>query len=208
MVKQLSNPLKSSSGAVLVVALVMLAVISVLGIANMKSTTLEMRMVGSMANRNAGFALVDAALMQIERNLETVMNVERSHMWPSCGSNCFTEACSEGRCFDGEYLVTDRQIDCQVADSAGTTQRSVIWQDTSLWSDGTRHATVLDPVEGEEIKYIVEFLCYAASGTLDFDALSGNENNGIGLFRITAFYEGSNSRAPVMLQSTYTLAGF
>jgi len=207
--KQLNNPLKRARGAVLVVALIILAVVSILGISNMRSTTLEMRMVGSMASRNEAFALVDAALLRVERELAAT--VDRDNMRESCTADCFTETCSEGRCFDGEYLVTDDEIGCEVAADAGAAPRSILWQDATLWTDTDRHAVTTVPVideDDEDVKYIVEFLCYAASGNLKFDALEGNENNGIGLFRITALYEGGNQRAPVMLQSTYTIAGF
>lgn len=199
------------------VALILLAVMSVLGIANMKSTTLEMRMVGSMSDRQRAFALTDGALEQIEQRLGSTsggINVRRQHMSASCsGDLCFTSTCTNGRCFDGTYeSSTQDEFECAVADNAGTSERQVYWQDASIWSDGSGNyaETIVSGASGSvsdtTVKYIIEFLCYAADGVSTFSATQ--PNNGVGLFRITAFNDVTTPKTPVMLQSTFMLNRF
>lgn len=204
-----SKAMNKQSGAALLVALVILLVISILGTASMRTSTMEMKMANSQRDRDASFAAAEAALIATEEWLE-LNPPQFEQLIDSCGSGstCFDASCAGGLCFDGAYGATDDEIDCVVGDSTGATQRTEFWSDSSLdvWNDSAKHKTLsLDGID-EEIKYIVEFLCYVApDNTVTFNPDPGNRDNGRPLYRITALAEGNGDRSKVMLQSTYML---
>lgn len=196
----LAAPVKQQ-GAALIVALVILAVVTVIGVSNMQSTTLEMRMTASMIDRNKAYAEVEAALKLAEDRLLDVMAVREEDLYTdTCDTGqCFTSACTNGLCFYGEWLSTDLdgKPGCEVAPNADSTERLDFWRDSSIWSDADLHETI--SVHGQDIKVIYEFLCF-----VEIDLVQP----GVGkpLFRVTAYRESeSGQRAPVMQQSTYAL---
>jgi type IV pilus assembly protein PilX len=196
------------SGAVLIVALVLLAVITLFGVANMQSSSMEMRMISVTMDRNRAFVAAEGALELAEAAVASSMNIDYDDLYTdTCtGDTCFTNPCSNnGRCFDGEFSNGDTEFDCTVAPNAGTVERVNFWEDTTVWSTDSRHTKV--NVGNVEAKYIVEFLCFidmTSSGT--FSSAPANANDGEPLFRITAFVE--HDRAPVMVQSTFVIQDF
>lgn len=203
----LSGSIKNQNGAALIVALVILVVITLIGAASIRSSTMEMKMVNSQRDRDAAFAAAEAALRAAEDWLE-LNNPQNAQLIDTCGTGttCFEATCTGGLCFDGEYGASDDQIGCIVGDSSGTTQPIQFWSDSTLnvWSTAGKHRTV--SVEGfdEDVKYIVEFLCYADDG-IGPPLSATDPNEGQPLYRITALAEGNGDRARVMLQSTYLL---
>lgn len=208
MKKSVNNSLPiKQQGAALIVALVILVVITLIGAASMQSSTMELKMATSQKDRDGAFAAAEATLIAAEEWLE-LNNPQLEMLWDSCGAtgDCFNSSCSEGLCFDGVYTNAMDEFECEVGDSTGTNQRIEFWRDSTLdvWETDGKHKTIsIDGVD-EEIKYIVEFLCYAApNNTIVFDEF--NPDNGEPLFRITALSQGNGDRAEVMLQSTYLL---
>ncbi|WP_086931186.1 pilus assembly PilX family protein [Agarilytica rhodophyticola] len=204
------------NGAALIVALVMLAVMTIIGVANMNSASLEMKMIASTLDRNKAFSIADAGLRAAESWLANSANIKEKDLYvDTCDpnvNNCFTANCSEGRCFEGVYnenaIPNFRRFGCEVFPSTSTSQRTAFWRNPDVWNDTGRHATV--NVGTDTVKYIVEFLCFvdkgdssSGSGPIPFDATTPNNNNGDALFRITVFFDGDGGRAPVMLQSNY-----
>lgn len=200
-------PLKRQQGAALLVALVILLVISMIGVASIRTSTLEMKMANSQRDRDAAFAAAEAGLTAAEEWLE-LNNPQNEDLIDTCGTgtNCFEATCTGGLCFDGEYAAGNDRIQCIVGDSSATTERVTFWSDATLdvWNNGAKHRTVSVAGFDEDVKYIVEFLCYAPESTSStFDA--ANPNNAEPIYRITALAEGNGDRAQVMLQSTYFL---
>lgn len=198
---RLSIAVHRQRGAALLVTLVILAAVTIIGISNMQSTTLEMRMTGSMIDRNEAFAQVEAALNLAESELVNVMAVREEDLYTDvCATGqCFTSTCTDGLCFHGEWLSTDlfSRLGCDVAPNASTTPRVDFWRDDATWSNTNRHRAF--SVHGNEVKVIYEFLCFVETD-------SAQPTEGKPLFRITAYLEpDSGRRAPVMLQSTYAL---
>jgi type IV pilus assembly protein PilX len=65
------DPLKSQSGVVLVVSLIMLLLLTIIGISGMQSTVLEERMAGNMRDRNLAFQAAEAGLRDAEAYLNS-----------------------------------------------------------------------------------------------------------------------------------------
>jgi len=202
----LSNNVKHNRGAALVIALILLAAITVVGLSNIQSSTLQMKMIISAATRVDSFnAHAEAALKNVETLLTDTMNLSENDLTTDACSagKCFVNDCTDGLCFEGEYTVSDDKIDCQISPDADTTERIEFWSDPTLavWSNSGKHKTIT--VAGDTVKYIIEFLCFIGRNDgSSFDVSS--PNNGDPLFRITVFNDSSLS--PVVLQSTYAFA--
>ncbi|MDO6424685.1 pilus assembly PilX family protein [Saccharophagus degradans] len=197
--------LYAQGGAALIVALVLLAAISLIGVANMQSSTLEVRMAASTLDREKAFAIVDSGLREAERKLSNSMNLKLADLQSDvCTTKCFTADCPNGLCFDGVYDTSKTRIECEVAPDADSVERLKFWEQASVWNTSSKHDVV--QVKGQIVKYIYEFLCFVPSGSGPFNGDSlAQANSGEPLFRITAYSESDGDRAPVMLQSTVVI---
>lgn len=204
-------------GAALIIALVMLAVMTIIGVANMNSAGLEMKMIASTIDRNKAFSVADAGLRAAEVWLEKSSNIQEKDLYTdTCNTSvdqCFTPACNDGLCFQGVYeknaIPNRRRYSCEVVPDTAST-RTVFWSDPALdvWNDAGKYRTL--NIGTESVKYIVEFLCFVNKGNppsggsaIPFDATSANNNNADVLFRITVLFDDDSRRVPVMLQSNY-----
>ena len=201
----------SQSGAALIMSLVILAAITLLGVTNIESSSLEMKMVSAQKERSIRFAAAEAALARAEFSLENDPIFQDSDHFTTdggcSGDWCFSDNCNNGLCFQGRYSVGDSRYECLAHDTGDTYKK--YWEDESIWSDGSKHRTESIQVTGAdpiEAKYIIEFLCFVENpeGSITFDATEPNKNNGEGFFRLSVFVEGLGDRSSsVMLQSTY-----
>lgn len=202
-------------GATLVVALVLLAAITIIGVSNMQSSSLQMKMVTSTTDRNRAFILAEGALTEAENLLENGFFDNDDLFTDTCTDKCFTRTCADGLCFDGIYQSADSRFDCQVAPNATVNVRVRFWRDDTViddngnsvalavW-DNARYREV--SINGVDVKYIYEFLCFVddGSGSFGSDSLGMDESAGVPLFRITVLAGDDSDLAPVMLQTTYT----
>ncbi len=69
MIKPNFNTLKSQSGAVLLVSLIMLLLLTLIGVTGMQTAGLEEKMAGNMRDRNIAFQAAEAALRDAERDI-------------------------------------------------------------------------------------------------------------------------------------------
>lgn len=195
------------SGTALIVSLIILAIVTLLGVTGMQSSNTELKLAASQRDRGVAFEAAEAALSIVEKNLAD-NPPQRDRLYSTCsGAGCYNENCSGGLCFDGEYLVSHREFECQVADYANKSRRVNFWSDAGLkvWTTAGRHQTVAIDNLKTDVKYIVEFLCYVdRDKDTTFDPTNEQTwNNGAPLFRITALAKGNGGRASVALQSTY-----
>lgn len=197
------------SGTALIVSLIILAVVTLLGITSMQSSNTELKLAASQRDRGVAFEAAEAALAIVEKNLADNPPL-REELYSTCsGAGCYNATCTGGLCFDGSYLVSHREYECEVADYAGSggSRRVNFWSDPNLkiWETEGRHQTVQIDNLKSDVKYIIEFLCYVdRDKDTIFDPIDENTwNNGAPLFRITALAEGNGKRASVALQSTY-----
>ncbi len=195
------------SGAALIVSLVLLAVVTLLGISSMQSSNADLKIAATMRDRGIAFEAAEAALAILEEEL-AADPPERSDLLSTCSgsSSCFNDVCDNGLCFDGDYKFGYSEFECEVADYASSSERVDFWSDDALdvWNDADKHKTLFIQNMDEEVKYIIEFLCFVARDVdTPFTALTGQNNNGAPLYRVTVIAEGNGQRAAVALQSTY-----
>lgn len=202
----------AQQGAVLIVSLVILLVITLLGTAAIQSTSLEFKMAKNVDERQRVFQSTEAALRRVENLLQSVPPTRAQLDSSVCeaGSadfqkSCFDNECNGGLCFWGSFTGTDTTDTCTVisgtpspAATGGNPSTFPVWHSQhhlDVWNTAGKHQ-ILPDIEGTSFKYIVEFQCFV-------DALSGfvQFNAGDGLYRITVL--GDNANLQVMLQSTY-----
>lgn len=195
------------TGAALIVALVVLAAVTIIGVSNMQSSNFEMKMTASAIERSKTFAIVDNALKMIEDNMESGGLFSRNDLYTDAcsGSKCFVDTCANGLCFQGSFDTSMSDAACKVAPVTSGVDRVVFWEG-GVWDDAAKYKQ--EDVGDASVKYIVEFLCFVDDGTGGLYGTIGSPPplvRGYPLFRITARYDGNNGRSPVMLQSTYSL---
>ncbi|VUD68283.1 hypothetical protein TDB9533_04079 [Thalassocella blandensis] len=208
---------KKQEGAALIVALVILVIVTVLGVANMNATTNEMRMANSSLKRAEQFAFAERALSAAEDDLKTKFDVMSKLFTDTCGSQCFNKDCDNGYCFFGEYDSSfTAPAQCKVAPKGVTDERPSYWKEETIWSTSSKHVSLAVPFTddgGNQIdrpaKYIAEFLCFVDNGENGKFGETEKDTNGVPVFRVTVLVEedeDGNDRVPIMLQSNYILA--
>ncbi|MBF0190702.1 MAG: hypothetical protein HQL99_06065 [Magnetococcales bacterium] len=163
-------------GSVFVIALVLLAILTVLGITGAKNTALEESMVGNTRDRQLAFQAAEAALLAGERLLAN-------------GHPPFTDSCEEGFCTQG-CPSQPRWNDPAL----------------NLWNTPSRHRSHALAPSGVRTPpaFIIEDLCEFGSQTWR-DANPGWTDLPQRLYRVTALGSGGTDQAKVMLQSTYAV---
>lgn len=200
------------NGATLIVSLVILAVVTLLGVASMRSSNMELRMAASARDRAVAFQRAEAALLRVERALAT-SPYSIGSFDSNCTGTCFTQDCDDGLCFTGQFDSQGSRKQCKLVDSAGIVKPA--WTEDDFWeAEGKyREENVLGTAEGIDpapVKYVIEFLCFAPSGGRDIYGGSGGVvvegDTDVPLYRITARAEGEAGRSAVILQSVYRAA--
>lgn len=199
----LPNSARSQQGATLIVALVILAVITIMGLASMRSSNQQLLMSASARDRAIAFQRAEEALLIAEQEL-------RGGNAPSIFN--YTPGCPEGLCFFGEF---DRQTPPDQCRLTGEAVGAPVWTISDNWAAGrVRPALIGDAGEdgdgGLTVPYIVEFMCFVPSGRRATTGGSGGSvqqsEADVPLYRITARATGDSQRATVMLQSVFRAA--
>lgn len=202
-------------GATLIVSLVILAVVTLLGVASMRSSNLELRMAASARDRAVAFQRAEAALLRVEQTLSSLDSppYSISSFDSNCTGTCFNKACDGGLCFSGDYDSQGDRKQCKLADLNDIAKPA--WTQNDLWEQEGKYLTqeVLGTVQDsdpEPVKYVIEFLCFAPSGDRDIYGGTGGVmregNTDVPLYRITARATGEAGRSSVILQSVYRAA--
>lgn len=211
MNKQLSrlSGIRRQEGAVLVVCLVILLVMTILGVSNMESTSTQLKMASNNQSRQIAFQAAETALAKVERGLQlNGYNVEEFQSCAANTSTCYDQNCAGGKCFIGSYATGDEIIDCSlspVIDPGNYWSRS----DLDVWNNPARHQTVnLESINNiPDPKYIVEFLCYVDKDDVAATSCVDNPSTDCAvLYRITTLATSEDQKGRVMLQSTFKVA--
>lgn len=213
------RPMNDQRGAVLLVSLIMLVILTLVGIASIKGLTINQKMASNFREHDVVFQAAESALLKGERSAadyNASFNV--LHFQASCsGNNCFTTTCKEGFCFNGTYpCSTDANCDPISKKSklkadvctSGAPAGGPLWE-SDVWTDSARHVAYSVDVAGLTVntKYIVEFMCYTPTSkdTSDLTDPPPYKGDWSRMYRITALAEGvGNSKR--MLQSTFKVA--
>jgi Tfp pilus assembly protein PilX len=206
------------SGATLIVSLVILAVVTLLGVASMRASNLELRMAASARDRSIAFQAAEAALIRLEKDLAGEPGTGTPPLYgtpnflPSCAQTgkCFKDSCPKGLCFTGDFIGAQKYSDCQLANSAGITKYP--WKNKANWDNAANHdvievASTAGGTAVNTVKYMVEFLCYTPiDEKVDSPTTELGISGWVPIFRITTRAEGESGRASVMLQSVIQAA--
>jgi len=189
-------------GAVLLVALILLLVLTLIGISTMESTGMEMKMANQSRERLIAMQAAEAGLRAAEAYIQTTgfSDAELAGTAGGCVAgtqNCFASDCSDGGyCFNGSNAANINT--CLVTPVAVP-----IWEDAVLnvWKTTGRYHAITTGSLQADVKYIVEFMCYIP-GTASQLLTASNAHM---LFRITSLATTKSLKSRVMLQSTYKL---
>lgn len=215
----------SQRGATLIVSLVILAVITILGVASMRSSNLELKMAASARDRAVALQAAESALTSVERMLAGQVFPMSSFM-PTCGganaNNCFTPACTGGFCFSGDLDGAVFRDECSLANiEDGQLVVRQHWRNEGLWNldgdprdDGFPGVVEVLPASTDDegnrtprdVRFMVEFLCFVPRSGEAISDPEHSRNSGVPLFQITVRAEGEAGRSTVMLQSVFRAA--
>jgi len=200
-------------GAVLIVSLILLLILTLVGVSGMKMTSLEERMSGNYKDHEMAFQAAEAALVEAENFLEnTDLTTVDFYTDPACSStNCFKSDCSGGSinstngglCFTGEFDVSSEPVNsCELDNSKP-------WEDMTRWvtPGQVANATSLTDLAADA-RFIIEFRCFTVRDDSNASADPSVLAQWALLFRITALANGGTSNSRVMLQSTYKKLDF
>lgn len=202
--------MNNQRGATLIVALVLLAIVTLVGAAGIRGTSLEMKMIASARDRSMAFEAAEATLRKAEADLiasgqpsnDDAGNEVSAALTIQNLTTNFSAQCVGGKCFKGSFDPIDPYKTCQIFTGNDVTP---IWQDQSKFA-----STIIKVGDANDAtvntQYLVEFMCFTIKerglkGTID-DKEAGDEGLiYMPLFRITAVAEGLGKRAQVMAQS-------
>lgn len=195
--------LHKQKGALILVTLIILLVVSLLGMSSVDSTGLEMQMSSNSRLQQQTFEAAEYTLSWVENNLATTgyfskasvtNNTDDTASEGFCGTACFSSACTNGYCFNGTYTPGSLWSACTLGVPA--TEPNA---DAALWADGSgKHRTLAIPNTTITAKYIIEFACYTAKDPAQDINLVGNQAR---VYKITAYVVGEGGGARVMLRS-------
>ncbi len=175
-VKQFNKNLpQQQQGAVLIVGLIMLFVMTLISVSSMSSSSLEERMSANYKDRQVAFQAAEAALRQGERI--TASNTLKT---------AYTTTCTNGLC---------------LADWKDPTAYPEYWTDDTIWSTAGKHITYTVDGTATAAKIIIEYMgCKRTSPNSNGGNCSLTDPF---IFRVTALGYGQSANAKVMLQSTF-----
>ncbi|MFL0804607.1 MAG: hypothetical protein K6L81_12875 [Agarilytica sp.] len=186
-------------GAILVVSMIILLIMTMIGASSMRSSGVQMKMVNNQNIRQKVFQSAEKALTIVEDEI-----VSDGHdtiflqlVQDSCTDSCYNVNCAGGLCFSGEYPDGSNEPSCTLGGSS-----LPYWKDNNVWEDEARHLSLsVGDDTLDDVKYIKEFMCYTDKSDSS-DCSLGNEVDCAALFRVTALATSEDQRSKVMLQST------
>ena len=177
--------ISKNNGAVLVMSLMMLFVLTLIGVSSINTTTLEEKMSGNTRNRQLAFQSAETAIRAAERKItDDVTNP--TALFPDTQTTA------------GYYALGNGPAPSQAIDST--------WWTTSGNTSITYTETVQDIATAP--KYTIEYIGETTQEeATDINIYGGEENTGgqgsIHTFRITARGTGLTNNAVVVIQSYF-----
>lgn len=166
---------QNQKGAVLIVGLIMMFVMTLISVSSISTSVLETRMSTNYQDRQVAFQAAEAALREGER-------LTASHVVKTD----FDTSCTNGLC---------------ESDLQGGTTLTKYWLDSTIWSTSGKHITFTVTGSAQQAKLIIE---YMGQKITDFSSATPQVSDPI-IYRITALGYGKSVNSKVMLQSTYIL---
>lgn len=196
-VSKMVTPKAGQSGSLMLVTLIILLVISLIGMSTVDTTGLEMHMTSNSRQQQQVFEAAEYALSMVENNLYEIGDYTNNQLTnTSCGSVCFSTACTGGYCFNGTNPNT---LTCTTLTAAATEP----YRNSAIWTTGSgKYQTIVVPIpglaSGITVQYIIEYWCVGQRNT----TIPLQAGNTVNLYRITVLASGESGRARSMLRST------
>ncbi len=182
-------------GALIILTLLILLVVSILGMATIDSSGLEMKMSSNSRMQQEAFEAAEYTLSWVENEIVTsgYFSTESIKNQTGCGNICFSSLCNNGYCFSGSDVSN-----IETCNPVTTTTEP--YERNSLWADGSGQFQTLEiPNSDITAKFIIEFWCYTALNSEFEITVIGNSAP---MYRITALAVGEGGKARAMLRST------
>ena len=194
---------KHQRGAVLLVALIMLLVLTLLGVASIDSSGMQTRMANNQRDRIIAMQAAEAGLLEAENYLENMhFTADNIGACEPTSPDCFDASCEYGLCFTGLYVpILVGLSSCTNVDVDGEPRNNPLLDVFN--DDNNRSRELIGSAIPAKVKYYIEFRCYTKADVLGLLALGNTDF----LFRITSYAETDSGRGRVMLQSTYSIKG-
>lgn len=202
LTRNLSFSLNTEKGATLVIALIILLVMSMIGISNMQSSTLQERMAANTKQKTIARVAAESALNKAEAWLTTNMR-SPDHLSRFNGSNGLYSSV-RNRFHEAVPITQGTEAIADVTDASNWTSRG--------HSDGTTTNLIDSELVDQQPKYVIEFIGRDA-GTGYRDVLSQDYENKKGgasgadinpfMFRIVAIGWGKDPNIYSVLESIY-----
>ncbi len=177
---------RKQRGAVLIVALVMLLVLTLLGVSGMENTLLQEKMTGGIQDREIAFQSAEAALRDGESQIKT----------GSLESKSFPATCANGLCED--------------AANGDDVWETVNWSGSAVFTYGASTPASSLAIVSEQPKYIIErFASLPPTFGDAFTVTDRYVSSEPVVYRVTAkgfgrnTDSGGNAVAEAMVQSVY-----
>ena len=172
-------------GAVLIISMIILLLLTILGVTSMQSTNLEERMAGNTRDRHLAFEAAEAALLHAEQFLDTIAT---TGAFDTNGS-------------DGLY-----------DDSVQKIWNTVDWTGAATGANGYRQADNIGTDEGlgTAPKYVIEHIVSVGEEADQSNLDNYGQGTGAGktgLFRVTARGTGGSDNSAVILQTVFGKGG-
>lgn len=183
---RITGQLTGQRGAVLITSLVFMAILTVIAVATMRSTTTDINILNNMQSRNNAFQCAEAALRAGEIWLD-----ERITSVP-----------------DKVNVLPDKSLNSQVWDFKAAAIQDIsskdrVWWQANGWTYGNALINAQNQIGcAEEPRFIVEALGTVGdgSGNVEIESLA---KSGVDYFRVTAFSVGVETNTTVLLQTTF-----
>lgn len=198
MMMQKIHSTKQQKGVALVIALVLLVVVTLVGLAAIRGTSLQEKMAGNTLDRAQAFQVAEATLELAARSILPPAAAPVSSNYNVQGvTDCATAACSDN--------------------PAASIPNASQWQKVSAidGSGAVGNTTNIVSIYGNKPSYLIQYMgnC-SSSGTGNFVFTNDqNEQGGGGsmktsntCYRITARAGGAADRAQIVLQAVYRAA--
>jgi len=175
-------------GVTLIVALILLAIMSLMAVTTLRATVMQERMSANTFDRDLAFQAAEAGLRMGERQAEK---------WARESIDASTTACPSAKTDSGLYVNVNPAANCKPWEGS-----------TSLWHEAKNdkydadEGTLAFATSGLSLSpaYIVELISVHASCN---PATPGAGDSQCKRFRVTATSDASGGRARVILQSIY-----
>lgn len=183
----------SSSGAALIMSLVILLVLTVLGISAMKSAGQQENIISNLRDHNLAFYAANSALAYAEGQLSTSTTPPGANQ-----SEAF------GTIYSADVFVKNKILSATSETLAGTAYNSQVWGTPSTPSQyATQYPYKLANVSSSP-SYIIQLIQYDCPPSTTSRATGKCRFS----YRITARGFGETSNSRVLLQATYIMQGY